>query len=380
MDNSLQRPENGPAILFFSGGTALRGLCQELIRLTHNSIHIITPFDSGGSSAKLRQAFHMPAVGDVRNRLMALADPTLPGLPNIFEFFAFRFPLEADTDTLRRRLARMLEADDPLTANLPEPMGKAIRSHLLFFFEKMADHFDLRGASIGNLVLTGGYLHYKRALEPVIELFSRLVQVRGLVRPVLDADLHLAARLADGRLVVGQHRLTGKENTPLNAAIERLCIVQSLDNTAPVAPSAPDEVLALIARADLICYPMGSFYTSLIANLLPRGVAEAIRRNPCPKIYIPNTGTDPEQYGMSLADCVARLLETLAAGCDGTASNAELLDFVLLDAAQGDYGQPVDIEAIQRQGVDVIDADLVSRQSSPSLDATRLVARLLSLT
>ncbi|MEG6550492.1 2-phospho-L-lactate transferase CofD family protein, partial [Desulfocurvibacter africanus] len=70
----LRAPELGPKVLFFTGGTALKALSRRIIDYTHNSIHLITPFDSGGSSAKLRAAFDMPAVGDLRNRLMALAD------------------------------------------------------------------------------------------------------------------------------------------------------------------------------------------------------------------------------------------------------------------------------------------------------------------
>ena len=62
-------PDRGPAILFFTGGTALRGLSRELKKLTHRSIHLMSPFDSGGSSATLREAFGMLAVGDIRNRM-----------------------------------------------------------------------------------------------------------------------------------------------------------------------------------------------------------------------------------------------------------------------------------------------------------------------
>ena len=72
-------PEVGPRILFFSGGTAMRGLSRKLKRYTHNSTHLITPFDSGGSSAKLRDAFDMLSIGDIRNRLVALADETVRG-------------------------------------------------------------------------------------------------------------------------------------------------------------------------------------------------------------------------------------------------------------------------------------------------------------
>ena len=55
----LKSPELGPCVVFFSGGTALTGISRELKRYSHNSIHLVTPFDSGGSSAKLRKAFAM---------------------------------------------------------------------------------------------------------------------------------------------------------------------------------------------------------------------------------------------------------------------------------------------------------------------------------
>ena len=67
-------PDLGPRSLFFSGGSALNGLCKTLKGYTHNSIHLVTPFDSGCSSAEFRRAFDMPSIGDLRSRLMALAD------------------------------------------------------------------------------------------------------------------------------------------------------------------------------------------------------------------------------------------------------------------------------------------------------------------
>ena len=74
-------PDGGSRILFFSGGTALAPVAAELSRHTRNAVHVITTFDSGGSSAELRRAFDMPAVGDIRARIMALADrcPRMPG-------------------------------------------------------------------------------------------------------------------------------------------------------------------------------------------------------------------------------------------------------------------------------------------------------------
>ena len=51
VDRCLRLPEYGPKILFFSGGSAIRDLSSVLKNYTHNSVHLITPFDSGGSSA-----------------------------------------------------------------------------------------------------------------------------------------------------------------------------------------------------------------------------------------------------------------------------------------------------------------------------------------
>jgi 2-phospho-L-lactate transferase/gluconeogenesis factor (CofD/UPF0052 family) len=56
---------------------------------------MITPFDSGGSSAEIRKAFKMLAVGDLRNRLMALADQSVKGNPEIFLLFSYRFDANA---------------------------------------------------------------------------------------------------------------------------------------------------------------------------------------------------------------------------------------------------------------------------------------------
>jgi len=62
VDRYRRAPELGPRILFFSGGTAINTLSRVLKVHTYNSTHMVTPFDSGGSSAALRQAFHMPAI------------------------------------------------------------------------------------------------------------------------------------------------------------------------------------------------------------------------------------------------------------------------------------------------------------------------------
>jgi len=372
-------PELGPRVLFFSGGSALRNASRMLINYTHNSVHLITPFDSGGSSAKLRQAFGMPAVGDIRNRLMALADQSLRGNPEIFELFAHRLPRDDTQEERLRTLERMTSGKHPLVARIPDPMRKIVRNHLYAFAEAMPAGFDLAGASIGNLVLTGGYLGNRRHLDPVIFIFSHLVQVRGVVRPVVNRDLHLAAELEDGEIVLGQHRLTGKEVPPLHRRIDRLFL--SEDAAAPrlARPAVREKIAALIREAELICYPMGSFFTSLMASLLPHGVGSAVAQAACPKIYVPSTGVDPECHGLSVADQVERLASLLMADDPGRIRLADVLQYVLVDSRHGRYPGGLDLERIRRLGLTVIDCTLIGYGPSTEIDDKRLVAILLSL-
>lgn len=369
-------PELGPKLLFFSGGTALKKASARLVNYTHNSVHVITPFDSGGSSAEIRRAFHMPAVGDIRNRLMALADQSLRGNPEIFALFAHRLPKGEPQEPLRHSLDQMVRGRHELVARIPDPMRKIVRNHLAMFQQNMPEDFDLNGASIGNLVLAGGYLANRRHLDPVIFMFSNLVQVRGTVRPVVNKNLHLAAELADGSLIIGQHRLTGKETAKLAQPITRLYL--SDDSGRAVDQPIRDKMRSLIQGAELICYPMGSFHSSVLANLLPRGVGQAVAGAACSKIYVPSTGEDPECLGLSVADQVERLGQVLMADAPGIRLS-DVLHFVLVDTAHGLYPGGLDLARIRNLGVEVIDCPLIGYGPSPDIDDRFLVPILLSL-
>jgi len=373
-------PELGPRILFFSGGSALNGLCKTLKNYTHNSIHLVTPFDSGGSSAELRQAFGMPSIGDLRSRLMALADETILGHPEVFELFTYRFPKDADNGELRDRLENMAKGRSDRIAEVPNPMRRLIRNQLGYFLDAMPREFDLRGASIGNLILVGGYLNNHHHLDPIIYLFSKLVNVHGIVRAIVNDDLHIAADLADGSRVVGQHRLTGKEVMPLTSPIAKLFLSRSKDSFVPAHAHLRKKNRKLIRNADLICYPPGSFYSSVLANLIPEGVGRSIAGNDCPKVFIPNLGTDPEQVGMRFEQTVQALLDMLRVDVPEDRGNERLLNFVLVDTRNGDYPEGISKKLLRSLGIAIIDVKLISKQSAPYYDNDLLVSALLSLT
>ncbi|MEN8802286.1 MAG: GAK system CofD-like protein [Thiogranum sp.] len=373
-------PELGPEMLFFSGGSALNDVSRVLKNYTYNSTHLITPFDSGGSSAKLRQAFNMPAIGDLRSRMIALADESVTGHPEVYQLFTYRLASTERNSVLSKQLDQMIQGKYPMVAAISNPMRRLIRNQLGYFRDFMPDNFDLRGASIGNLILTGGYLNNHRHLDPIVFLFSKLVGVLGTVRPIVNDNLHLAADLEDGSRVFGQHRVTGKETPALQSPIKRLRLSGHPDKLVPADSALRKKTRKLISKAELICYPPGSYYSSLIANLLPEGVSSAIACVDRPKVYVPNLGRDPEQIGMTLEQCVIKLLEHLRAGMTEDCRHEDLLNFILLDSNNGDYPSPVPLSKMAKLGITVIDTRLVTKRSAPHYDPELLVQALLSLT
>ncbi len=324
-------PNLGPRLLFFSGGSALNGISRRLKYYTHNSCHLITPFDSGGSSQVLREAFDMPAVGDLRSRLMALADETELGQPDIFRLFTYRLSKEAKDRDLENEFASVLSGEHSLMRAVSQPMRNLILAQLRVFAQHKPDGFCLKGASLGNLILAGGYLANDRALEPVLFLMSKMVAVQGTVRSIVDRNLDLGARLSDGSSVLGQRQITGKEVAPISSPIEDLFFVRNGEAVAGKDVKLPTRNRKHIEHADLICYPPGSLYTSVIANLLPHGTGRAIAEQGVPKVYLPSLGQDPECVGMDLSDQVAALLKTLRQDAGAACPASDLISAVICD-------------------------------------------------
>ena len=134
-------------------------------------------------------------------------------------------------------------------------------------------------------------------------------------------------------------------------------------------------------RAGADCQPgklMGSFHSGLVANLLVPGVGAAISETPCPKVFIPSTGEDPEAFGMDVADQVNGLLYYLQRDLEEV-NTEKLLDFVVMDLKNGTYPSGTSLKALSKTGAEIIDCLLVS-DKRPLIDENLLVPLLLSLT
>jgi 2-phospho-L-lactate transferase/gluconeogenesis factor (CofD/UPF0052 family) len=225
--------------------------------------------------------------------------------------------------------------------------------YLQQFLLNVPENFDYFGASIGNLILTGAYFTHSKDLVSAVSKVGTCLGITTPVIPTSVDDCTLGAQLDNGRVVIGQHYMTfakepqvSKSARGIDAPVTEIFLVDmwesiesgDLDSvissvesvpssipsivTAPVATAmsalrptatATEASLQALQSAEVICYSVGSFYTSLIASVLPAGIGRAIALNSSAcKVYVPNMQSDPEMLGMSLHSAVEVLCNILA--------------------------------------------------------------------
>ena len=365
-------------LVFFTGGTAMRKLSHTLACRTSKTVHIVTTFDSGGSTARLRKAFAMPAVGDLRNRLLALADVQACG-EAIVRCMDTRLPDEGDAETLRQMLSAMSSPDHTVWQGVGELPRHTLLHCLSAFLRAMPADFDARQASLGNICMAGKYLLDGRTLASVLPLYGRLLHVRGQVVPIVEDSFHLAARLEDGTILVGQHLFKD-----LSCPIEDIFLTvyepgRKNNEPVPCRPRASSAALAKLREASLVCYPMGSFYSSVLANLLADGVGSCVAGLACPKVFIPNTGSDRELAGHSVEKQLLVLLSVLASDCRST-KPSHLVSHILVDSRHGAYqGSLSELRSLAKtMDIEVLDVPIV-RADQTGHDAAAAADVLMQL-
>ena len=241
----------GPRVVAIGGGTGLSMLLRGLKEHTSNLTAVVTVADDGGSSGKLRAELGIPAVGDIRNCIVALADAE----PLMNEVLQYRFPESIEGETS-----------------------------------------GLAGHALGNLLIAAMTAVEDGDFEDGIRLMNRILAVRGQVVPVSPTPLTLHARLKDGSVVDGQSQVM---RTP---GIDRVWLTPD-----EVRPS--EDALAAIADAELIVLGPGSLYTSLLPSLLIPAIRDAVARAQAPRIFVCNVATqEGETTGFDLADHVEALI------------------------------------------------------------------------
>jgi uncharacterized cofD-like protein len=281
---------------------------------------IATVADDGGSSGKLRATYQLPSPGDIRNCLLALAG----GDPALADMLAFRF----------------------------------------------AGGSEVAGHSLGNLILTA-LTEIERDFSKAVARVGRLLSVRGVVLPATTENVTLHAELSDGTIIEGESRIA-TARSPIRKV--------RLNPTDTVA--LPEAVDAL-ERAHLVVLGPGSLYSSLVAALLPRGIAEAITRSRARVVHVMNLMTESgETDGHTAVDhlmAIRRHAPTMPIH-DILVNNAPIApEQIARYGAQGALPVPADLALLKALGHAVHECDLLAAGDDVRHDPGKLARALLTL-
>lgn len=221
-------------IVVIGGGhgsaTMLRGLKNiEGIELTS----IVAVSDSGGSTGRLRHLFDIPAIGDIRNVMTAMAQ----------EETLLKFLMEYRFEN----------------SYLPEQ--------------------DVLGHNLGNLILYALMDRQGGNLTEAISAASKVLNVQGQIIPSSLESLTLYARMVDGTIVKGEANIP-HQNNQINEVF--------FDHEVKASYAA----LRAIREADLIILGIGSLFTSILPNLIIKEIANEINRSQAPVVYYCNMMTE----------------------------------------------------------------------------------------
>jgi len=253
--------ERGLCVVAIGGGTGLSTLLKGLKRfaLTPQELltakpgtpvirdlcAVVTVSDDGGSSGRLRKELNMLPPGDIRNCIVALSE------------------------------------DEALLSQL--------------FRHRFDKGSGLEGHSFGNLFLAA-LTSITNDFSEAVRLSSEILVTRGHIHPATTSNIELEALMEDGARVRGETKITASKGR-----------IRELFLVPPDVQPMP-QTLEAIAHADMITIGPGSLFTSLIPNLLVRGISEAIVASPAIKVYICNLMTQAnESLDLTAADHIRAL-------------------------------------------------------------------------
>jgi len=143
------------------------------------------------------------------------------------------------------------------------------------------------------------------------------------------------------------------------------------------------ETLEAIASADLITIGPGSLFTSIITNLLVKGVSEALAASSATRVYICNLMTQAnESLQLTASQHIERIYEHAHQPVfDYALVNTAPVSQTLLDRYAGEGASPIvpDIEAIEALGVRCISGDFAAEGDVVRHAADRVAEAVLRL-
>lgn len=216
-------------IVVLGGGTGMSSLLKGLKEFPVDITAVVSVCDDGTSTGRLREEFHIPAMGDIRQVLGSLSESE----PLVEKLLNYRFNTTS----------------------------------------------DLNGHPVGNLLLTA-MSNMTGNMSSGVEALGKVLNLKGKVIPLTDDEVTLVGQMEDGSIVEGEHNIT-----QYNSGVKDVYYKNH--------PNINQDVINAINEADLVILSMGSIFTSIIPNLLCKEIIDTLDSSNVPIMYTCNIMTQP---------------------------------------------------------------------------------------
>lgn len=329
VDDVVEHSRLGKGFRFVAigGGTGLPAALRAMKAYTSNITAIVTVADDGGSSGRLRREMGIAPPGDLRNNIAALADDD----SLLTRLFQYRFPTG-------------------------ELSGHAFGN---LFIAALASVVDAEKSS-------------QNSLAEALIVTENVLNIRGRVLPATLDEVGLIAsiRLNNTNRVI---RVRGESQIgDVDGQLEMIELEPSDIEAYPESVSA-------LREADIVVIGPGSLYTSILPNLMVKGIADALRATQAYKIYVCNVATQPvETAGYTVAQHVMALERHIGRGVfQAVLANSA---YPLENAGTNtNYVQPAPSNHEILQRYEVRYTDLVDVERPWRHDPHKLAAAILNL-
>lgn len=290
-------------IVVIGGGSGVAAILRGLKNLDEIYLTaIITVADDGGSTGRLRNKYNIPAVGDIRNVLVALAE----------------------SESLLKRLM-----------------------NYRFYGDSDAGE-DVEGHSLGNIILTALTQSSGSFLEAIKKL-EKVLRIKGSIIPASIDVVDLGAKMDDGSIVYGETNIRNSKK-----AISEVFYKDVV--------SCTQEAMAAISEADYILLGIGSLYTSIIPNLIMGGIKESIKNSNKELIYLSNIMSEVgETDNYDVSDHIRALEKHLERQIDTIIYPNNQIPAAVLAAYQKENASLVKLDRDKLDGnYNIFEADLLT--------------------
>ncbi len=286
-------------VVVLGGGNGMSTLLRGLKQFPLDLTAIVSVCDDGKSTGILRKEFNTPAMGDIRRVLISLSETE----PLVEKMFNYRF----ETDSY------------------------------------------LNGHAVGNFLLQA-MTDITGSVSEGIKALGKVLNLNGKVIPLTEnGDITLVAEMTDGSIVEGEHNIT-----EANKTIKKVYYKNN--------PEITDEALQAIKKADLIILSVGSLYTSIIPNLIPKEIKEELAKSKAKIMYVCNIMTQPgETDKFKVSDHINKLNEYLEnRKVDVVIANSGKIEPNIINKyATLEQKDPVILDKNNLKNIEIISDDLV---------------------